>query len=224
MRVHAIVAHPDDEVLGPGGTLIRHARAGDEVSILILGEGMTSRGEADEKLTEAVAALRRSARAAAEVMGVTRLQLGDFPDNRFDTVALLDLVKAVERFEAPAEIVYTHHPGDLNVDHRLTSQAVMTAYRPLPGAGPIEIYFFETPSSTEWHSFDRSRAFIPNVFVDVSATLERKIEAFGHYATEAADYPHPRSAEGLRIAARERGLRVGLEAAEAFRLARRIVR
>ena len=140
-----VAAHPDDEVLGCAATAARRAARGEAVHVAILGTGLAARGTLD---TAALASLREDARAVGGMLGAKSVSFADFPDNRFDTVALLDVVKQVERWldELAPDVVYTHHPGDLNVDHRLTFQAVLTATRPLPGAGVKELYAFEVPA------------------------------------------------------------------------------
>jgi LmbE family N-acetylglucosaminyl deacetylase len=225
MRVLAIAAHPDDEVLGCGGTLARHARQGDEVTIAILGEGLTSRfaqrNEADE---EGPRALQDTCRKAGKLLGAGKLWFGTFPDNRFDTVPLLDVVKFVEGVlgEAGPAVVYTHHGGDLNVDHAVTARAVLTATRPVAPSPVRELLTFEIPSSTEWAFHSLSPEFRPNVFIDIGETLERKIAAMQLYTTETRPFPHPRSEDGLRAAAQRWGTFAGVPAAEAFQLVRSI--
>ncbi len=218
-----IAAHPDDEVLGCGGTCARLAREGHDVYIAILGEGATSRynrrEEADPSL---VAGLHARSREAAHILGAKEVFLHDLPDNRFDTVPLLDVVKIVEALvgRLRPEVVYTHHGGDLNVDHAVVHRAVLTATRPIPSQTVRELYTFEVPSSTEWAFQQFKPVFRPNVFVDVSHTLETKLQAMRTYETEARDFPHPRSAEALRALARRWGSAVGCEAVEAFELVR----
>jgi len=217
--VLTIAAHPDDEVLGCGGTMAAHVEAGDRVSILILGEGLTSRAAArDAAPREAIAGLQADAPRAGAVLGVTDLTLLEFPDNRFDHVDLLDVVKAVEGVKATTDpdIVYAHHWGDLNIDHRLTFDAVMAAFRPLPGQKPVSIFAFEVPSATGWAGPAADRAFVPTHYVGIEATLERKIRAMEAYTTERQPNPHPRAPDSLRAWARYRGAQVGLSAAEAF--------
>ena len=216
----AIFAHPDDEVLGCGGALALHADAGDAVRILILATGAQSRGgEQTAYITE----LRSQATAAAELLGAKDVEFRDFPDNRMDSVALLDVVQQVEAFLAAheADVVYTHHAGDMNIDHLVTHRAVATACRPQPGSRPMEILACEVNSSTEWAPPPLS-PFVPTDFLSVSSTLDRKVAALECYAGELRDWPHPRSLEGVRALARWRGCQAGLEAAEAFSLIRRV--
>jgi LmbE family N-acetylglucosaminyl deacetylase len=218
-RVLTIAAHPDDEVLGCGGAMAAHVAAGDRVSILILGEGLTSRAPArDDASRDGIASLQDDARRAAAALGVTDLTLLEFPDNRFDHVDLLDVVKAVERVKAAAapDIVYAHHWGDLNIDHRVTFDAVMAAFRPLPGEKPVSIFAFEVPSATGWAGPASDRAFVPTHYIGIEAMLPRKIEAMEAYTTERKTSPHPRAPESLTAWARYRGSQVGLGAAEAF--------
>ncbi len=225
MKTLVIAAHPDDEVLGCGGTAARLARAGGEVHLAIFGEGVTSRHARREQADpQALAALRACAEAAAKLLGARDLTLFDLPDNRFDTVPLLDVVKRVEGLvgQVAPEEVYTHHAGDLNVDHVVLNRAVLTATRPMAGCPVKRVYAFEVASSTEWAFQHLRPAFRPNVFVDIAATLTAKVEAMACYESEARAFPHPRSPEALRAIARRWGSAVGLEAAEAFELVRSI--
>jgi LmbE family N-acetylglucosaminyl deacetylase len=223
--VLVVAAHPDDEVLGVGATAARRAAAGDVVHLAILGEGVTSRAPARAGADPgAVRALQDDARAAAEMLGAKTVAFGELPDNRFDTLALLDIVKRVEGWirDLDPVVVYTHHAGDLNVDHRLTFQAVLTATRPVPGCRVREVYAFEIVSSTEW-AFGRLAApFSPTVFEDVTSTIELKIAALERYRSEHRPFPHPRSGEALRAIARRWGSVVGLRYAEAFELIRAV--
>ena len=222
-QVAAIFAHPDDEVLGAGAMLAAHAQAGDDVAILILATGLAARAGGATK--DALGALRDQGRAAAAALGANRVSFCDFPDNAMDTVPLLSIVQNIEAFlnEFPAAVVYTHHGGDLNVDHRVTHQAVVTACRPLPGAPDRRILACEVNSSTEWAPPPLA-PFEPTVFADVGATLEHKVAALSSYAGETREWPHPRSAEGVRALARWRGTQCGCGAAEAFMLVREVMR
>ncbi|MBI4442275.1 MAG: PIG-L family deacetylase [Acidobacteria bacterium] len=225
VKILVIAAHPDDEVLGCGGTMARLAGDGSDIHIAILAEGVTSRYNqrelADRTLIDK---LQRQARKAAQLIGAKEVILKDLPDNRLDTVPLLDVVKIVEDLVADIgpEAIYTHHGGDLNIDHALIHRAVLTATRPVRGQAVREIYAFEVASSTEW-AFQRfAPPFLPNVFVDISATLSTKIEAMSCYESETRDFPHPRSPEAINAAARRWGSVVGCAAAEAFELIRAI--
>lgn len=225
MNVLVIAAHPDDEVLGCGGTAARLVSEGHDVHFMILGEGLTSRNrdraETDGKLLEV---LRQQAHAAAGKLGVKSVVLHKFPDNRLDSVPLLDVVKIVEesvdRFRP--RVIYTHHGGDLNVDHEAIHRAVLTATRPVANTPVFEIYTFEVPSSTEWAFQRLNQPFRPNTFVEIAATLEKKIAAMQCYESEARRFPHPRSPEALRAIATRWGSVAGCAAAEAFELVRAI--
>jgi len=225
MRVLGVAAHTDDEVLGCGATAARLAGEGHEVRIAIMGEGVTSRHTHREQAApEQLASLHGQARAAAARIGAKDVMLYKLPDNRLDTLPLLDLVKLVEELveKLQPEVIYTHHPGDLNVDHGILHRAVLTATRPMAGQPVREIYAFEVPSSTEWAFQRLEPCFRPNVFVDVSRTLESKIAAMACYEAESRPFPHPRSAEALRAIAARWGSVVGCRAAEAFELVRSV--
>lgn len=222
MDVLVVAAHPDDEVLGCGGTIARLAAEGQNVHIAILGEGITSRSRAREQADRsALERLHDDARAVGEMLGARGVSLWGLPDNRFDTLALLEVVKVVEGLIAehrPATI-YTHAAGDLNVDHAVVHRAVLTATRPLAGQGVREVLAFEVPSSTEW-AFGQFSPFRPSVFVNIADTLERKCAAMARYESEAREFPHPRSREALQAGARRWGSVAGMTAAEAFELVR----
>jgi len=223
--VLVVAAHPDDEILGCGGTAARLVQENREVYFAILGEGITSRHENREAADpERSSLLHRHARAAAATVGVKDVFLYKLPDNRLDTVPLLQVVKMVEDVieKLKPETIYTHHPGDLNVDHGVIHRAVLTATRPTAGQSVHEIYAFEVPSSTDWAFGSLQPVFRPNVFVDVAATLEAKIAAMACYQTEMREFPHPRSPEALRAVAARWGSVVGCHAAEAFELVRSV--
>lgn len=218
-----VAAHPDDEVLGCGATMARLAREGHVVHVAILGEGVTSRyRRREEAPPEALEALEQAGRRVATALGAKTTRFFRLPDNRFDTQPLLEIVHRVEAVvdELAPDVVYTHHPADLNIDHALTFRAVLTATRPRPGCAVRDLYAFEVPSSTEWTFGRGERAFQPNVFVDVSATMELKIEAMAMYEGEMRAWPHPRSAEALRVIARRWGAVVAADHVEAFELVR----
>lgn len=220
-----VAAHPDDEILGCGGTIARYTREGHEVFVAILGEGITSRYQrpelADRNLLED---LQQRSREVAHTLGVKDLFQFQLPDNRFDTVPLLDIVKVVEDLIARVspEIVYTHHGGDLNIDHIQVHRAVLTATRPGPAQSVKEVYAFETPSSTEWAFGQFSPVFKPSLFVDIECSLHLKIQAMKMYETEGRAFPHPRSSKALIAIAERWGTCVGLSAAEPFEVIRMV--
>ena len=225
MNVLVVAAHPDDEVLGCGGTAARLAREGHSVFLSILGEGITSRSkERAGADPAAIKALHACSQRVANLLGAQQLSLHGLPDNRFDSIPLLDVIKTVEelieRWQPAA--IYTHHGGDVNVDHQVVSRAVLTATRPTQGHPVRDVYMFEVPSSTEWAFQQLPPEFKPNVFVDVSETLEVKLRGMDEYESEARQFPHPRSREALSAIARRWGSVVGCNAAEAFELVRSI--
>jgi LmbE family N-acetylglucosaminyl deacetylase len=220
-RILIVSAHPDDEVLGCGGTVARLVKEGYQAYTLILGEGITSRDEKRDraKRETEIQKLKDQAKKANKIIGVEEVFMYDFPDNRFDTVPLLDIVKVIEKIknDIKPDIIFTHYGKDLNIDHQITYKAVITATRPVVGEPVKEIYSFEVPSSTEWN-FPLS--FSPDVFFDISETMDIKIKALEEYKTELREYPHPRSLEGIKINAQSWGLKIGVKYAEVFKCIR----
>ncbi|WP_273426615.1 PIG-L deacetylase family protein [Marinobacter sp.] len=217
-NVLVVAAHTDDEALGCGGTIARHVAEGDTVYAVFLADGVTSRPDATpEELEQRNAAAEK----AHKILGITKAYMLGFPDNKMDSLPLLDIVQKLEAViqEINPQIVYTHHYGDLNIDHRVTHQATMTACRPVPGSSVSEIYAFEVLSATDWNTPGAS-PFIANFFIDVSDFMEKKMAALGAYGIEMRDCPHSRSLSNVQRLAECRGNRVGLQAAEAFSLVR----
>ena len=225
--VLVVAAHPDDEVLGCGGTIARHADAGDQVQVLIVAEGATSRQQQRDRsqATNEFSALAQAAQQAGAILGAQGVELLDLPDNRLDSLDRLDLIKRIEEriVHHQPQVVYVHHAGDVNVDHRRLHEAVVTACRPTPGQPVHRLLSFEVASSTEWQPPGSAPPFQPNWFVDISAQWPRKRDALAAYASEMRPWPHARSLEALEHLARWRGAQVGVEAAEAFCLLRQLV-
>ena len=218
-----VAAHPDDEALGCGATAARHAAEGGTVETVFVAEGVGARliGPTGPSPDDDIAIRRRQAGEAAGILGTRPPRFLGLPDNRLDSLDLLDVVQRLEAViadVAPA-VIYTHHGGDLNIDHRVVHQAVLTACRPLPGTSVRTIYGFEVPSSTEWTA-DSGQAFRPTRFVDVARTLDHKLDALRCYKSEMRDFPHPRSIDNLRALAQVRGASAGMHAAEAFTVIR----
>lgn len=216
--VLVVAAHADDEVLGCGGTLAKHVAAGDKVHVVFVADGVTSRGGAGQ---EDLVRRQRATESARNILGISTMAFLNLPDNRLDSLPLLDIVQPLEALigKLAPEIIYTHHYGDLNVDHRLAHQAVMTACRPLPGGTVREILAFEVMSSTEWSSPGLA-PFLPDLFVDISVHMEIKMQALEAYGLEIRVPPHSRSMEHMRSLSKHRGYCVGVDAAEAFMVMR----
>ena len=215
-KVLVVVAHPDDEVIGCGGTIARHVKNGDRVQVVFLADGFGSRDDGVDR--------SKSASDAALFLGCNPPIFLNLPDNQLDTLPLLDIVKKVETIVShfKPDIVYTHNFGDLNIDHQITHRAVITACRPEPGFCVKELYSFEVLSATHWESQSMGVAFVPNYFVNISDYIELKIRALQFYDEEMRDYPHARSYNSVESLSKFRGSLVGIENAEAFCIERLI--
>lgn len=221
MKVLIIAAHPDDEVLGCGGTIAKYANGKADICICILTEGATARyGE------NMVSELKESALKAFKILGVKEMQFFGLPDERLDQIPFIDVIKPIEKLikKIEPEIVFTHHRGDSNTDHQIVFKATIAATRTLRKSSVNKILCYEVPSSTEQAPPFLEYAFQPNVFVDITDTLDKKMEAMSAYQSEIGEYPHPRSTEALTITAKHWGVKVGLKAAEAFMLVREIIK
>ncbi len=216
-----VAAHPDDEVLGCSGYIANKVRSGDEVFVTFLSDGVTSR--LGNLGLQEIESRRNAARLASKVLGVSDVSFGDFPDNKLDASPLLEVIKSIEAVveRVRPQIVLTHFGGELNIDHRIVNQAVLTACRPAPKQGVKEILFFEVPSSTEWQVPTEGKAFTPTWFEDISETLDLKIKALTVYEHELREWPHPRFIKAVEHLAHWRGASCGVDAAEAFVLGRR---
>jgi LmbE family N-acetylglucosaminyl deacetylase len=216
--VLVVAAHPDDEALGCGGTMARHAAEGDSVYVLFMTNGVDAR----QNVNNNDAGVRsEAAEKACKILGAKEYIYYDFPDNRLDTVALLDITQSIEKVisRIQPEIIYTHHIGDLNIDHRRTHEAVMTACRPQPGFCVNELYAFEVLSATEWNT-PNVNPFIPNYFVDITTYIEDKLHSLKEYSLEMKSPPHTRSEKHIQSLAEHRGNSIGICYAEAFTLIR----
>jgi LmbE family N-acetylglucosaminyl deacetylase len=224
--IAVFAAHPDDEVLGCGGSIAKWCNAGIEVHVIILGEGTTSRDAVRnrESRSKELSELAQAAHAANSTLGVASLQLFDFPDNRLDSIDRLDVIKDIEKqiLRLKPSIVVTHHSGDINIDHRIIHEAVVTACRPQPGSAVKRLMAFEVASSTEWQTPGSAPIFQPNWFEDISPFINQKLKALEAYHSELRPWPHSRSIKAIEQLARWRGTSVGIEAAEAFMLLRNI--
>lgn len=218
-NIVVVAAHPDDELIGIGGTLYKHAQQGDNVNILILGDGKSSRKANYSSLDPKIKKLSDNETLhALRILGISKFTKKYLPDNRFDGMDLLDITKIVFSHIkiASPEIVYTHHLGDQNIDHRLTAEAVVTACRPIENNCVMEIRMFETLSSTEMAGYEVKSIFQPNLFIDIKDELSKKLEALSFYKSELHEFPHPRSIKAIEYNAYVWGAKNNLYAAEAF--------
>jgi LmbE family N-acetylglucosaminyl deacetylase len=224
-KVLVIAAHPDDEMLGCGGTIARHTSNQDNVTVMVLGEGITSRTikrNVDKKKNQ-LQQLKEKTRKANKILGVKNIIFENLPDNRFDDLNILDVTKKIEKvlFNFKPNIIYTHSGLDLNRDHQIVNEAVITACRPQKNNFLEKILLFEVPSSSEWSSTEKNQ-FSPNYFVDISSFFKKKTKALKIYKSEIKKWPHPRSFRGIEYLARLRGAQVGCEFAESFYTLREI--
>ena len=234
MKILVIVAHPDDEVLGVGATMLKHVENGDHVRVVYMATGITARKssgyknvaayENDEselkKMQNEIHTLQKDAKNACSILKINDIRFHEFPDNEMDSIPLLKIVKAIEGEinDMSPDRIYTHHYGDLNVDHRTIYNAVLTACRPI-NSSLKDLICFEVASSTEWNY---PPSFKPNYFVNIDNQLESKIKAMEAYKSEVREFPHPRSSENLRMIAGKWGTVSGQKSAEAFEIIRRI--
>lgn len=218
-RVLVICAHPDDEVIGCGGTIHKHTSQGDNVKLIVMTNGEDARAVQNK---ERVNYLNKS----CNILGIETVQSFDFPDNKMDSIPLLDIIQTIEDdcLSFDPHIVYTHALQDLNVDHQITHQVAMTIFRAQPGISLDSIYTFEIASSSEWASHSRRQEFCPNHFVDIEKSIDKKMEALKAYDKEMRDFPHSRSYEYITALATVRGAQVGLNKAESFFTERTICR
>lgn len=223
-NVFVVAAHPDDEILGCGATMAKLCAKGVKVSVLICGKGEASRHDSagNQALSAQQAYLQKCAKEANLCLGVKDVFFENVPDNAADTISRLEITRSIEGYieKLKPEVIYTHCPRDLNVDHRRVAEAVLTACRPTPSHSVKEIYAFEVSSSTDWGAGLFGQAFCPQVYEDVSEFLGKKTEALEIYKAEMREWPHSRSIEAVVHLQRFRGASVGVNAAEGFEVLR----
>lgn len=223
-KVLVIAAHPDDEVLGMGGSIAKLTKEGNEVNVLIVTDGSSSQYRDSADLQKIIDDKKKETWACAQVMGVKNVYYGEQPDMRLDTTPHIQINQVIEYAidQLQPDVVYTHFWGDVNMDHQNVYKSTLVAVRPVMGQVVKELYCYRVPSSTEWTPNKADTMFMPNVFVDITEVAEQKYEAFSKYSTEIRNYPHPRSVQYLRETDKAAGLRVGLLCAEEFVLLRKI--
>jgi len=222
MKILVIAAHFDDEVYGCGGTISKFVREGHKVHVCILTDSCSS--QYTDRANEMIAQKKEESQIVNNIFGIEKTYTFDFPDMQLDTIPHVELNRAIEQCirDIKPTIVYTHHGGDINKDHRLVFDSTMVAVRPMEGSSVKRVLCYEVPSSTEWTPHTPSNMFSPNVFVDIEDVINKKIDAIKAYNSELREYPHPRSVENVINQAHLRGASVGLKAAECFMLIREI--
>jgi LmbE family N-acetylglucosaminyl deacetylase len=210
-----VAAHPDDEVLGMGGTIHKLSLLGSRVRVIFLSDGVGSRDQARESLESR----QLSAMSALKLLNCTDVAFYDFPDNAMDSIPLIQIVKTIEMNlnDFNPTVIFTHFPHDLNIDHRITSQAALVASRPKVNSRVKYLFYFEVQSSTEWN-FGASQ-FRPDLFVDISGNIEHKCKSLMEYRVEMEEFPEARSIGGIEARNVVRGVTVGVTSAEAFQIA-----
>ena len=215
LTILVVVAHSDDETIGMGGTICRHVSRGDRVFVVSMTDGVGGR---TGTVTDDIEKRKKSAKRASEILGFEWAEAYSFVDNAMDRVSLLEVVKSVEAVKSSLQpaLIYTHSGADLNVDHKITNKAVVTACRPQNSSPVRMLLFFEILSSTEWNFSNENNYFKPNYFVNIAKTLDKKLAAMRAYKSELRRWPHPRSIDGIKTLSKYRGMSSGLDSAEAF--------
>lgn len=223
-KILVIAAHPDDEVLGMGGTIAKLVKSGSVVDVLIVTDGSSSQYRDSDHLAVIIEAKKKETRNCADILGVRDIYYGELPDMKLDATPHIRINKAIEDVidKVQPDTVFTHFWGDVNCDHQNVYKSTLVTVRPLMGQVVKEVNCYRVPSSTEWTPNKADTMFMPNVFVDITEVAEQKYKAFACYTTELRDYPHPRSVQYLRETDKAAGLRVGLFAAEEFVLLRKL--
>ena len=221
-KVLVVASHPDDEILGCGGTLYKLKKKGVKISAIFLSDGESSRKNLNIK--KLILERRKQAKKAAKIIGITNLVFGDFPDNSMDTVPMLKIIQFIEKQikKLKPDTIFTHFDNDLNIDHQITSKAVATACRPIKNQTVKSILFFEVLSSSEWNISTKNKNFKPNYFININKSIKYKIKALKCYKKEIKKWPHPRSIKGVDLLSKNRGSAVGFLNAEAFILGRHV--
>ena len=222
-NVLVIVAHPDDEVLGMGGTIAKLVKQGCEVNVLIITDGSSSQYRDSVDLHQIIMDKKKETWKCAQILGIRNVYYGEQPDMKLDCIPHITINKIIEELidRLHPDTVFTHFWGDVNLDHQNVYKSTLVAVRPVMGQWVKELYCFRVPSSTEWTPCKADSMFMPNIFVDISNETSQKYSAFEEYRTELRDYPHPRSVQHLKELDIARGLEVGQGPTETFILLRK---
>lgn len=223
-KVLVIAAHPDDEVLGMGGTIAKLVKSGCVVDVMIVTDGSSSQYRDSDRLDEIISAKKKETRNCADILGVRDIYYGELPDMKLDMTPHIRINQVIEDVidKVQPDTVFAHFWGDVNLDHQNVYKSTLVAVRPVMGQVVKELYCYRVPSSTEWTPNKADTMFMPNYLVDIEKFAEQKYKAFACYSTELREYPHPRSVQHLREIDKAAGLRVGMLAAEEFVLLRKL--
>ena len=221
-NILVVAAHPDDEILGCGGSLYKYSLQGFNINIVFMTNGVSARSLSKKEILLAIKERKKAAKKVAKIIGAKKLHFLNFKDNQLDSYPLLKIIKPLERLinKIKPEIIYTHYNDDLNIDHQIVSKAVITICRPQKNKTVKKMLFFEVPSSTEWQIKKKQKTFSPNYFEDISKVKNYKLRALKCYKSEIKKWPHPRSIKGVTSLFNWRGATIGVEAAEAFMVGR----
>ncbi len=217
-KVLVIAAHPDDEVLGMGGTIAKLSSEGKEVHLLIVTDGSSSQYKGNANLKKIIEDKKQETAKVAKLLGISSVIYGELPDMRLDVTAHIEINRVIEdtiNLISP-DTVFTHFWGDVNLDHKCIYESTLVAVRPLVGQVVKELYCYSVPSATEWTPYKSDSMFMPNIFFDITEFADKKYNALAAYVTELKDYPHPRSVQHLNELDRAVGLQVGLGLTESF--------
>ena len=223
-KVLVIAAHPDDEVLGVGGTVAKLSAQGVECHLLIVTDGSSAQYRDVDDLQAIIDAKKLEAQGCADILGFKSIHYGELPDMQLDTTPHIQINQVIGKVveQVQPDTVFTHFWGDVNLDHQNVYKSTLVVVRPVMGQVVKELYCYRVPSSTEWTPNKADTMFMPNYFVDIEQFAEQKYKAFACYTTELREYPHPRSVQYLRETDKAAGLRVGMLAAEEFILLRKL--
>ena len=219
--VLVVVAHSDDESISMAGTIVKHIKKGDKVFVISMTDGVGARDDANLNI---IKQRKNASVTASKVLGFEWGDSYDFSDNVMDSYPLIEIVKAVEKakYKYRPTLVYTHSGADLNVDHRVVANSVLTAFRPQPNELCKELRLFEVASATDYGNSAITGSFSPNLFIDISNEWPTKVKALKAYMEEMREYPHSRSIQGIKNLANLRGNQVGYDFAEAFEVIRKL--
>ena len=225
-KILVVVAHPDDEILGMGGTIAKLSVQGKDVHVLIVTDGSSAQYRGSENLQKIIDEKKLETKNACDRVGVKSIHYGGMPDMQLDVTPHIQVNQAIEKVidEIQPDAVFTHFYGDVNLDHQCVFRSVMVAVRPVADQVVKEVYCFNVPSSTEWNVFNATTMFMPNIVVDIADFAEQKYAALAEYKTELREYPHPRSIEHIRKQDEAEGLKAGLLCGESFMLIRKVVK